>query len=83
MRFMRVYRVRIAYNVWPYRDSMRTPFPWWLQRLWQYGDVKEVIGPLRVVHRYVNMVEQTAEYYNETTQRTETVSQISFRYIFL
>ncbi|PBC34777.1 Neutral ceramidase [Apis cerana cerana] len=33
----------------------------------------EVIGPLRVVHRYVNMVEQTAEYYNETTQRTETV----------
>lgn len=42
-------------------------------RLWQYGDVKEVIGPLRVVHRYVNMVEQTAEYYNETTQRTETV----------
>ncbi|XP_043588615.1 neutral ceramidase [Bombus pyrosoma] len=42
-------------------------------RLWQYGDAKEVIGPLRVVHRYVNMVEQTAEYYNETTRRTETV----------
>ncbi|CAL7938819.1 unnamed protein product [Xylocopa violacea] len=42
-------------------------------RLWQYGDTKEVIGPLRVVHRYVNMAEQTAEYYNETTRRTEQV----------
>ncbi|OAD57342.1 Neutral ceramidase [Eufriesea mexicana] len=42
-------------------------------RLWQDGKRREVIGPLRVVHRYVNMVEQTAEYYNETTQKTETV----------
>ncbi|XP_012141148.2 neutral ceramidase isoform X2 [Megachile rotundata] len=42
-------------------------------RLWQYGNAKEVIGPLRVVHRYVNMAEQTAEFYNHTSGRTETV----------
>ncbi|XP_076396193.1 neutral ceramidase isoform X4 [Megachile rotundata] len=43
------------------------------KRLWQYGNAKEVIGPLRVVHRYVNMAEQTAEFYNHTSGRTETV----------
>ncbi|XP_076761609.1 neutral ceramidase [Xylocopa sonorina] len=42
-------------------------------RLWQYGDTKEVIGPLRVVHRYVNMTEQTVEYYNETSRTFERV----------
>lgn len=42
-------------------------------RLWMYGDAKEVIGPLRVVHRYVNMAEQTAEFYNETTKETQEV----------
>ncbi|XP_029047034.2 neutral ceramidase isoform X1 [Osmia bicornis bicornis] len=42
-------------------------------RLWQYGNPKEVIGPLRVVHRYVNMAEQTAEFYNQTTGKTEMV----------
>ncbi|XP_043250741.1 neutral ceramidase [Colletes gigas] len=42
-------------------------------RLWQDGNAKEVIGPLRVVHRYVNMPEQTAEFYNDTTKKTEKV----------
>ncbi|XP_017893250.1 neutral ceramidase isoform X2 [Ceratina calcarata] len=42
-------------------------------RLWLYGEAKEVIGPLRVVHRYVNMVEQTAEFYNETSKEIEKV----------
>ncbi|XP_053985097.1 neutral ceramidase [Hylaeus volcanicus] len=42
-------------------------------RLWQDGNAKEVIGPLRVVHRYVNMPEQTVEFYNETTGETEMV----------
>ncbi|CAK9823728.1 Neutral ceramidase [Anthophora retusa] len=41
-------------------------------RLW-HGHAKEVIGPIRVVHRYVNMVEQTAEFYNSTTRKTEQV----------
>ena len=42
-------------------------------RLWQDGNAKEVIGPLLVVHRYVDMPTQSAEYYNETTRTTETV----------
>ncbi|KAK9294787.1 hypothetical protein QLX08_010723 [Tetragonisca angustula] len=42
-------------------------------RLWQYGNAKEVIGPIRVAHRYVNMAKQTAKYYNATTRRTEIV----------
>ncbi|XP_076681522.1 neutral ceramidase [Andrena cerasifolii] len=42
-------------------------------RLWQDGNAKEVIGPLLVAHRYVDMPNQAAEYYNETTRTTETV----------
>lgn len=42
-------------------------------RLWLSGNAKEVIGPVRVVHRYVNMPEQTAEFYNETTSKLEEV----------
>ncbi|XP_031838351.1 neutral ceramidase [Nomia melanderi] len=42
-------------------------------RLWQSGNAKEVIGPIRVVHQFVNMPEQTAEFYNETTKRLEEV----------
>lgn len=42
-------------------------------RLWLSGNAKEVIGPIRVVHRYVNMPEQTAEFYNETTRSVEEV----------
>lgn len=42
-------------------------------RLWQDGNAKEVIGPLRVVHQYVHMSNQTAEFYNETMGKIETV----------
>ncbi|XP_011300650.1 neutral ceramidase [Fopius arisanus] len=42
--------------------------------LWKKGSSKEVSGPVRVVHRYVNMPEQKAEYYNETTGRVEELS---------
>ncbi|KYN01821.1 Neutral ceramidase, partial [Cyphomyrmex costatus] len=42
-------------------------------RLWQSNEAVEVIGPLRVVHQYVNMPEQFAEFYNETTKKTEEV----------
>lgn len=41
-------------------------------RLWR-GKRMEVIGPVRVVHRYVNMPEQSAEFYNETTRKFEKV----------
>lgn len=37
----------------------------------------EVIGPVRVVHQYVNMPEQSAEFYNETTGTFEEVSAFS------
>ncbi|KMQ94923.1 neutral ceramidase-like protein [Lasius niger] len=33
----------------------------------------EVVGPVRVVHQYVNMPEQSAEFYNETTGQLEEV----------
>ncbi|EGI57362.1 Neutral ceramidase [Acromyrmex echinatior] len=33
----------------------------------------EVIGPVRVVHQYINMPEQYAEFYNETTKKVEEV----------
>lgn len=39
----------------------------------------EVIGPVRVVHRYVNMPEQSAEFYNETTRKFEKVNPPSGR----
>lgn len=41
--------------------------------LWEGGNAKEVIGPVRVVHRYVNMVKQSAEFYNTTTGQIEKV----------
>lgn len=34
----------------------------------------EVVGPVRVMHQYVNMPEQKAEFYNETTGKLEEVN---------
>ncbi|XP_018311164.1 neutral ceramidase isoform X2 [Mycetomoellerius zeteki] len=42
-------------------------------RLWQNNEAMEVIGPVRVVHQYVNMSEQSAEFYNETTKKVEEI----------
>lgn len=42
-------------------------------RLWEKGKAAEVVGPVRVIHRYVNMPEQSAEFYNETTKKMEEV----------
>ncbi|XP_032681175.1 neutral ceramidase [Odontomachus brunneus] len=42
-------------------------------KLWQNGETTEIVGPVRVVHRYVNMPEQSAEFYNETTGHVEEV----------
>lgn len=42
-------------------------------KLWQSDEAMEVVGPMRVVHQYANMPEQTAEFYNETTGRVEEV----------
>ncbi|KAJ8676464.1 hypothetical protein QAD02_012251 [Eretmocerus hayati] len=44
-----------------------------LQRLWGSGMAKEVKGPLRVVHRFVDMPKQNASFYNTTTQKVEEV----------
>ncbi|KAL0125798.1 hypothetical protein PUN28_004691 [Cardiocondyla obscurior] len=41
-------------------------------RLWQSKAV-EVIGPIRAVHQFVNMPEQSAEFLNETTGKVEEV----------
>ncbi|TGZ52074.1 Neutral ceramidase [Temnothorax longispinosus] len=42
-------------------------------RLWKSDNTVEVIGPVRAVHQYVNMPEQSAEFYNETTRIFEEV----------
>lgn len=42
-------------------------------KLWKSDKAMEVIGPVRVVHQYVNMPEQSAEFYNETTGKFEEV----------
>ncbi|XP_071554309.1 neutral ceramidase isoform X2 [Temnothorax nylanderi] len=42
-------------------------------RLWKSDKTVEVIGPVRAVHQYVNMPEQSAEFYNETTRKSEEV----------
>ncbi|XP_066591652.1 neutral ceramidase [Prorops nasuta] len=42
-------------------------------KLFQENSSREVVGPLRVVHRFVNMVNQTAEFFNESTGRVEEV----------
>lgn len=42
-------------------------------KLWRNGETMEVVGPVRVVHQYVNMPEQTAEFFNETTGKLEEV----------
>lgn len=42
-------------------------------KLWRSDEAVEVIGPVRVLHRYVNMPEQSAEFYNETTKKLEEV----------
>lgn len=42
-------------------------------KLWRGDEAVEVIGPVRVLHRYVNMPEQSAEFYNETTKKLEEV----------
>ncbi|KYN38173.1 Neutral ceramidase [Trachymyrmex septentrionalis] len=52
----------IAHRI--YQESMR---------LWQSNEAMEVIGPVRVVHQYINMPEQSAEFYNETTKKVEQV----------
>ncbi|XP_029154974.1 neutral ceramidase [Nylanderia fulva] len=43
------------------------------KKLWQSDEAMEVVGPVRVAHQYVNMPEQTAEFYNETMGRFEEV----------
>ena len=48
----------------------------YFQRIWDKGSAKEVRGPVRVIHRFVNMPEQTAEFYNETTKQFENVSTL-------
>lgn len=45
-----------------------------LQKLWRSDEAMEVAGPVRVVHQYVNMPEQSAEFYNETTGKLEEVN---------
>ncbi|XP_011067719.1 PREDICTED: neutral ceramidase isoform X2 [Acromyrmex echinatior] len=52
----------IAHRI--YEESMR---------LWESNEAMEVIGPVRVVHQYINMPEQYAEFYNETTKKVEEV----------
>lgn len=42
-------------------------------RLWRSDNAMEIVGPVRVVHQYVNMPEQTAEFHNETTGKLEEV----------
>ncbi|XP_011872578.1 PREDICTED: neutral ceramidase [Vollenhovia emeryi] len=42
-------------------------------RLWQSNEAVEVLGPVRTVHQYVNMPEQSAEFYNETIGKFEEV----------
>ncbi|XP_025992627.2 neutral ceramidase isoform X2 [Solenopsis invicta] len=42
-------------------------------RLWQSNEAVEVFGPIRAVHQYVDMPEQSAEFYNETTGKFENV----------
>ncbi|XP_012227220.1 neutral ceramidase [Linepithema humile] len=42
-------------------------------RLWRSGEATEVIGPVRVVHQYVDMPKQSAKYYNHTTGQIEEV----------
>jgi hypothetical protein len=54
--------------------SLTANFSLLLQRLWRSGEATEVIGPLRVVHQYVHMPEQSAEYYNRTTGQFEKVN---------
>lgn len=44
------------------------------QRLWQSDEAVEVIGSVRVVHQYVNMPEQSALFYNETTDKVDEVN---------
>ncbi|XP_072745601.1 neutral ceramidase [Anoplolepis gracilipes] len=42
-------------------------------KLWKSNKALEVAGPVRVVHQYVNMPEQSAEFYNTTTGKLEEV----------
>ncbi|XP_011498417.1 PREDICTED: neutral ceramidase [Ceratosolen solmsi marchali] len=41
--------------------------------LWISGTATEVKGPVRVVHRFVEMPKQKANFYNETTKKMEEV----------
>lgn len=41
--------------------------------LWHGGNTTEIIGPIRIVHRYVDMTKQKAKFYNETTNEDEEV----------
>ncbi|XP_012268113.2 neutral ceramidase [Athalia rosae] len=42
--------------------------------LWHGGTATEVTGPIRVIHQYVRMTEQTAQFYNESTKSFEEVT---------
>ncbi|XP_001606211.2 neutral ceramidase isoform X1 [Nasonia vitripennis] len=42
-------------------------------KLWGSGSVTEVKGPVRIVHRFVDMPKQSATFYNATTQKVEEV----------
>ncbi|XP_046412285.1 neutral ceramidase [Neodiprion fabricii] len=42
--------------------------------LWHGGKAKEVTGPIRVIHQYIRMPEQEAEFFNETTGNVENVT---------
>ena len=51
----------------------------YFQRLWGSGQATEVKGPVRVVHRYVDMPKQKANFYNATTKKVEEViARLSF-----
>lgn len=44
-----------------------------LQNIWNNGSGKELAGQVRVVHQYVNMTEQTVDYYDSSTNSTINV----------
>ncbi|XP_044015434.1 neutral ceramidase-like, partial [Aphidius gifuensis] len=41
--------------------------------IWNNGSGKELTGEIRVVHQYVNMTEQTVDYYDSSTNKTVNV----------
>ncbi|XP_043460805.1 neutral ceramidase [Leptopilina heterotoma] len=41
--------------------------------LWQNGNKTEVKGPIRIVHRFVDMTKQKANFFNETSKKVEEI----------